>query len=337
MASASPVKAAAWYNLFAAQTASAIETAFQQGASDVVVVGVQVGYSLSFYCTASCLSQQRTVCRALISPRTTCQADSGKNFATREEWTALQLDIQKGFADGKIRGEWEDVEFTLLASKKVAGVVERATGDTFVIIASCPSHHFDLVRNAAGKNRNVTLSFGRADDIGGSLTQQTAGLSVSGGAHGAPSVGRTHGTKQWTSPDGNVGTFVGDLLNGKADGKGIWTVTAGESKGAVYDGEWKDDTMHGRGTLKWPSGGVYEGEWKNDTMHGRGTNTQPDGSVYEGEFKDDRPHGRGTYKYADGHVYEGEWKDGKMHGRGTFKYADGRVQSGNLKDGAFIE
>ena len=41
---------------------------------------------------------------------------------------------------------------------------------------------------------------------------------------------------------------------------------ASGSDGDIYDGEWKDDKQHGKGTFKWPHGDMYEGEWKDHYM-----------------------------------------------------------------------
>lgn len=34
----------------------------------------------------------------------------------------------------------------------------------------------------------------------------------------------------------------------------------------VYEGEWKDGNMHGKGKITWASGNVYEGECKDDLL-----------------------------------------------------------------------
>jgi len=47
---------------------------------------------------------------------------------------------------------------------------------------------------------------------------------------------------------------------------------------------------------------VYEGQFKNDKMHGHGKETFADGKSYEGQFEDGKMHGQGTYKWADGIV-----------------------------------
>jgi hypothetical protein len=100
----------------------------------------------------------------------------------------------------------------------------------------------------------------------------------------------------------------------------------------IYQGEWKDNNKHGKGTYYWANGGRYEGEWKDDKMHGKGTNYYASGDRYEGEWKDNNKHGKGTYYFAYGCRYEGEWKDDKMHGKGTFYFANGGRYEGEWKD-----
>ena len=40
--------------------------------------------------------------------------------------------------------------------------------------------------------------------------------------------------------------------------------------------------------MDWMDGRKYTGYWKNDMMHGKGTLTSSDGSVQQGEFRDDQ-------------------------------------------------
>lgn len=43
------------------------------------------------------------------------------------------------------------------------------------------------------------------------------------------------------------------------------------SEGSIYEGEWKNNQMHGFGTLYYSNGKVaYEGEWFEDEFHGVG-------------------------------------------------------------------
>jgi len=54
----------------------------------------------------------------------------------------------------------------------------------------------------------------------------------------------------------------------------------------IYEGEFKDDFLHGRGKMRWSDGRIYEGEWKKSGMQ-CGTMKWPNGDFYEGEWNDD--------------------------------------------------
>ena len=56
---------------------------------------------------------------------------------------------------------------------------------------------------------------------------------------------------------------------------------------------------------------VYNGQWKNNNMHGEGIYTWADGRRYEGQYEMDKKHGFGVYQWADGRIYEGNWYNGK--------------------------
>ena len=43
--------------------------------------------------------------------------------------------------------------------------------------------------------------------------------------------------------------------------------------GEKYDGEWKDNMKHGKGTYFYASGASYTGDWQDDVMHGKGIYT----------------------------------------------------------------
>ena len=79
----------------------------------------------------------------------------------------------------------------------------------------------------------------------------------------------------------------------------------------MYQGEFLNNEIDGRGRYEWKDGKVYEGQWSHNLMHGFGILIFPDGNRYEGEFVKDRREGRGKYFWKDGRVYDGEWKDWK--------------------------
>ena len=143
--------------------------------------------------------------------------------------------------------------------------------------------------------------------------------------------------------------YVGELINGKPNGMGKATfdddcLYEGEFKDSLlhgrgkmtcpdaeYDGEWKEDMRHGRGKMA-SYKGEYDGEWKKDMRHGHGKLTESDGDVYDGEWKENMRHGHGKLTESDGDVYDGEWKDGKRQGRGKLTESNGDVYDGEWKD-----
>ncbi len=125
----------------------------------------------------------------------------------------------------------------------------------------------------------------------------------------------------------------------------------------VYQGEWKNSRMHGRGALRLTEvGQLYEGEfflgvrngvgtfrdqrtqtsyagkWADGRRQGRGELIEPDG-VYNGEFHEGRIHGAGEYVFADTHVYKGEWAEDLFEGQGTYLLPTGTKYEGSWKAG----
>ena len=66
-------------------------------------------------------------------------------------------------------------------------------------------------------------------------------------------------------------------MDGKANGRG--KCIEKKSLGGAVDGD------------------VYDGEWKNDKMNGRGKFTQVNCHVYDGEYKDGKKNGQGKITY----------------------------------------
>ena len=108
---------------------------------------------------------------------------------------------------------------------------------------------------------------------------------------------------------GNHVDYIGELRDGKANGRGAAIL----STGSRYRGEWRDNKKHGRGTFHWTDGAYYEGQYEDDHRHGEGTYYFPDGSRYVGEWADDLRHGRGVYYNKKGKVIaEGVWAKDKL-------------------------
>ena len=60
-------------------------------------------------------------------------------------------------------------------------------------------------------------------------------------------------------------TWSGGCVDGKASGEGrlFWRSSAGED---VYEGEFRDGKIHGRGNILYANGNRYEGEFRNGEM-----------------------------------------------------------------------
>ena len=52
----------------------------------------------------------------------------------------------------------------------------------------------------------------------------------------------------------------------------------------------------------------YEGEWRDDEKHGKGTFYYQNGNKFEGQFARNQRSGYGVMQYANGDKYEGDWK-----------------------------
>lgn len=149
------------------------------------------------------------------------------------------------------------------------------------------------------------------------------------------------------------GEFVDDEYNGQGicyytDGaryEGEWKDGSREGEGTLkyandddrmeYVGQWRKDQPHGTGIFRWKNGAVYEGEVDNDTFHGSGSMAWPDGGKYEGEFVNGYRHGQGTYFYPNGNKYEGEFVNGEYNGTGTFTMASEGRYEGEFVNGFY--
>jgi hypothetical protein len=76
------------------------------------------------------------------------------------------------------------------------------------------------------------------------------------------------------------------------------------------------------GVYIYPIGHKYEGEFKNDKRHGRGSYTHANGDKYVGEYLNGRRHGQGTETYENGDEYVGSFKDGQRNGQGIYTGAN---------------
>jgi hypothetical protein len=87
------------------------------------------------------------------------------------------------------------------------------------------------------------------------------------------------------------------------------------------------------GVYSWADGREYNGNWKENKMHGYGVFKWPDGRIYRGDYKEDKKHGKGSFTWPDGKCYDGDWHEGKQHGYGTFSIPTGEKRKGYWENG----
>ncbi|HEY9000839.1 MAG TPA: protein kinase [Mucilaginibacter sp.] len=143
-----------------------------------------------------------------------------------------------------------------------------------------------------------------------------------------------YGTKLYTSGDKAGDKYVGESINGMADGKGKQYYHSG----AYYEGEYKNGLTDGYGTYISANGDKYIGDFANGNQTGQGTmyynrDDEFKGDRYTGNWYNGAFSGKGTYYWHDGKVYEGDWVNSKQSGQGTMTFTDGSKYVGAWSNG----
>lgn len=89
----------------------------------------------------------------------------------------------------------------------------------------------------------------------------------------------TKGKKQY-----KVGVYEGEIINGLADGYGVFKMT----NGMIYRGIFKEDKAYGYGIMTFPDGSKYEGYFKNDMFNGYGIMTDKNGKKTFAEWENNK-------------------------------------------------
>ncbi|CAF2082510.1 unnamed protein product [Brassica napus] len=105
------------------------------------------------------------------------------------------------------------------------------------------------------------------------------------------------------------------------------------SDGTIYEGDWDQGKISGKGKLIWSSGAKYEGDFSGGYLHGIGTMTSPDQSVYSGAWRMNVRHGLGRKEYCNSDLYDGSWREGSQEGRGSYSWTNGNRYIGSWKKG----
>ena len=131
------------------------------------------------------------------------------------------------------------------------------------------------------------------------------------------------------------GQYIGEVVDGVREGRGIYYLTKGPYKGDKYEGEWKNDKRDGKGIDIFHNGAKYEGDYKNGKFDGKGILIFPNGDRYEGDFKDDKQEGKGIYYYKNGDREMGDYFDGRKIGKHVLLTNKGEVKINKFKYNLF--
>jgi len=107
------------------------------------------------------------------------------------------------------------------------------------------------------------------------------------------------------------GQFVDNMLNGEAT-----QIVKNPDEMYTYTGHFDRDEKNGQGKIQYEMtsaknpGCMYEGEWKNNKMHGLGIFTFQDGSQYHGAFINDVIRSsKGVMKFVNGDQFIGDFSN----------------------------
>ena len=129
------------------------------------------------------------------------------------------------------------------------------------------------------------------------------------------------------------GKYVGQTLNGIAEGKGIWIGLNNNFKSEKYEGYWSKDKKNGKGIYYFNNGDIYNGDWKEGKIDGNGIYYYNNGNRYEGNWINGKREGKGILYFSNGDIYEGDWKNDKRDGKAIYYYNDGDRSMGNYSKG----
>ena len=125
------------------------------------------------------------------------------------------------------------------------------------------------------------------------------------------------------------GKYIGPVVNGLAEGKGIWFGTKEFCKGERYEGDFRSNKKEGKGIYYWNDGARYEGGFRNCKMEGKGIYYHNNGNRYEGDLRSGKREGKGIYYYASGDREMGDWLNDKAIGKHVTLTKNGEVQINN--------
>jgi len=121
------------------------------------------------------------------------------------------------------------------------------------------------------------------------------------------------------------GRYVGQVVNGLPEGKGIYYYNNGDR----YEGDFRNGKAEGKGIYYYHNGERYEGDFRNGKSEGKGIHYYHNGDRYEGDFRNGKKEGKGIYYYPNGDRTMGDFYNGKPIGKHVMLTRNGEVKTYN--------
>ena len=127
-----------------------------------------------------------------------------------------------------------------------------------------------------------------------------------------------------------IWVYIGNWSKDQRTGRGIWM----SSSGLIFDGFWTNDSINGKGILRFPVGDVLLAQFQNNKfIFGDWKILFRNGEYYEGGInKEMLRNGTGIHYYANGDIYKGDWSNNKRIGKGRLIFKDGSEYIGQFID-----
>ena len=108
---------------------------------------------------------------------------------------------------------------------------------------------------------------------------------------------------------------------------------------SVYEGNYRKEVRHGRGTLLFPNGDRYDCSFQNGKLQQCMRAHTVNGDIYASDsgFGFDGAQHCGLYIGRKGDRYMGEFRNGRFHGRGTYEGANGEGITCDWDMGRYME
>ena len=182
----------------------------------------------------------------------------------------------------------------------------------------------DLATSTVEKNNQLIAS---VDLLGKQIIDKKKQLDKTSKIKRCPSSGYKNNCKgKVTYSNGNV--YEGFFKNDKRHGKGTYIYKSGTNlSGSFYEG------LPSFGTETYVGKSKYTGSFSKWKRSGQGTYSWKNGDKHIGQWKDGKRNGQGTYIWKNGDKYVGQYKDSKEHGQGTYSWKNGDKYIGQWKDG----